>query len=188
MSRGLPRLGNVTDSRYVGSHASFQPWLIQWCEALGVSAPVLPTKSYRFEYPVRVIDRDGREFTNFIDCWKAGHFALEAKATEVADANEQPLRKAFGQVRNYVAHTKGTAPPFLLVVDVPRTLIVWDRWSGEYGGFPAGYRINLTTLSERPQDILTNPPSGTHRACANRDAGDCRQACTTRRHFRGAWS
>ncbi len=133
--------------------ASFQPWLIQLCEALGVAAPVPPTEQYQFEYPVRVIDRGGRESTNFIDCWKAGHFALEAKATDVGDANEQPLRKAFGQVRNYVAHTKGAAPPFLMVVDVPRTLIVWDRWSGEYGGFPAGYRINLTTLSERPQDI-----------------------------------
>lgn len=140
-------------STQASERASFQPWLIQFCDALGVPAPVPPTEQYQFEYPVRVIDRDGREATNFIDCWKAGHFALEAKATDVAEANEQPLRKAFGQVRNYVAHTKGAAPPFLMVVDVPRTLIVWDRWSGEYGGFPAGYRINLATLAERPQDI-----------------------------------
>jgi len=140
-------------STQASERASFQPWLIQFCDALGVPAPVPPSEQYQFEYPVRVIDRDGREATNFIDCWKAGHFALEAKATDVADANEQPLRKAFGQVRNYVAHTKGAAPPFLMVVDVPRTLIIWDRWSGEYGGFPAGYRINLATLAERPQDI-----------------------------------
>ena len=169
--------------------ASFQPWLIQWCEALGVSAPVPPTEQYQFEYPVRVIDRDGRESTNFIDCWKAGHFALEAKATDVADANEQPLRKAFGQVRNYVAHTKGAAPPFLMVVDVPRTLIVWDRWSGEYGGFPAGYRINLTTLAERPadikllQDIFTDPaardPRGRAQVVTQEIAGKLAQLAAT---------
>ena len=126
---------------HASERASFQPWLIQFCEALGVPAPTPPTDDYQFELPVRVTERDGRETTNFIDCWKSGHFAMEAKATDVAEGNDQPLRKAFGQVRNYVAHTKGASPPFLMVVDVPRTLIVWDRWSGEYGGFPAGRRI-----------------------------------------------
>ena len=138
----------------IGSErAAFQGWLIGFCEALDVPAPVPPTAGYTFELPVRVTERDGRETTNFIDCWKAGHFALEAKATDVADGNDAPLRKAFGQVRNYAAHTKGASPPYLMVVDVPRTLIVWDRWSGEYGGFPAGHRINLATLHERPDDI-----------------------------------
>ncbi|MHB1329615.1 MAG: DNA methyltransferase, partial [Gemmatimonadales bacterium] len=161
--------------------AAFQGWLIRFCEALGVPAPVPPTNDYTFELPVHVIDKDGRETTNFIDCWKAGHFALEAKATDVADGNDQPLRKAFGQVRNYVAHTKGAAPPYLMVVDVPRTLIVWDRWSGEYGGFPAGRRINLATLHERPddirllQDIFTDPaardPRGQAQAVTKEIAG-----------------
>lgn len=162
----IPRLRALAEAWRTSSsseRASFQPWLIQFCEALGVPAPVPPAEHYTFELPVKVIDREGRESTNFIDCWKAGHFALEAKATDVAEGNDQPLRKAFGQVRNYVAHTKGVAPPFLMVVDVPRTLIVWDRWSGEYGGFPAGRRINLATLHERPddirllQDIFTDP-------------------------------
>ena len=152
---------NVT----VSERAAFQGWLLEFCDALGVDTPMPPTPEYQFELPVSVVDRSGNPATNFIDCWKAGHFALEAKATGVAAENDQPLRKAFGQVRNYVSHVKGTLPPFLMVVDVPRTLIVWDRWSGEYGGFPAGRRIPLGTLHERPddirllQDIWANPAS-----------------------------
>lgn len=161
--------------------AAFQPWLIAFCEALGVPAPTPPTEHYTFELPVSVIDKDGRESKNFIDCWRTGHFAMEAKATDVADGNDAPLRKAYGQVRNYAAHVKGASPPYLMVVDVPRTLIVWDRWSGEYGGFPAGYRINLATLHERPddiqllQDIFTNPaardPRGRAQAVTKEIAG-----------------
>ncbi|MDZ4675195.1 MAG: type IIL restriction-modification enzyme MmeI, partial [Gemmatimonadota bacterium] len=118
---------------------------------------------YQFELPVHVINRDGSETTNFIDCWKAGHFALEAKATDTPDGNDKPLRKAFGQVRNYASQLSGTPPPFLMVVDVPRTLIVWEGRNGDWGGFPAGRRIALATLHQRPddirllQDILANP-------------------------------
>lgn len=61
--------------------ASLQPWLIHFCEALGAAAPVPPTDEYCFERAVGMVDREGRESTNFIDCWKAGHFALEAKAS-----------------------------------------------------------------------------------------------------------
>ena len=48
-------------------------------------------------------------------------------------ADDLGLRKAFGQVRNYVAHVPGTLPPFVMVVDVARTAIVRDRWTGAYG-------------------------------------------------------
>jgi hypothetical protein len=136
----------------------FQAWLVRFCEALGVSPPVPPTDRYRFELPVHIIDREGRESVNYIDCWKAGHFALEAKASGAGSAplgerDDTLLRKAFGQVRNYVAHVSGDAPPYLMVVDVPRLLIVWDRWSGAYGDYAAGRRIPLATLHERPDDI-----------------------------------
>ena len=136
----------------VNERASFQTWMLRFCEALGVPTPEPPTDDYRFELPVRVVDREGRESTNFIDCWKKDHFALEAKA--IGDERADPLlRKAFGQVRNYVAHVSGNPPPYLMVVDVARTLIVWDRWSGAYGDFAAGRRIALATLHERPDDV-----------------------------------
>jgi hypothetical protein len=137
----------------VTERAAFHGWLLDFCDALGVDRPTPPTDAYTFELHVKPVDKLGNTGDGYIDLWKAGHFALEAKATGVAEENDQPLRKAFGQVRNYVSHVKGTLPPFLMVVDVPRTLIVWDRWSGEYGGFPAGRRIPLGTLHERPDDI-----------------------------------
>ena len=133
--------------------AVFQSWLLGLCEALDVDPPVPPTADYRFELPVHAVDREGRESTNFIDCWKAGHFAMEAKAQADGKNTDALLRKAYGQLRNYIAHVSGDAPPYLMVVDVPRTLIVWDRWSGAYGDFAAGRRIPLATLHERPNDI-----------------------------------
>ncbi len=133
--------------------ASFQTWFLQFCESLGVPAPSTPTDDYRFELPVKVVDREGELATNYIDAWHAGHFALEAKMSDPTRQNDALLRKAFGQVRNYVSHVSGTAPPYLMVVDVPRTLILWDRWSGSYGDFGAGRRIALGSLHERADDI-----------------------------------
>lgn len=161
----LDRLRHLSDEwRGVDANerASFQTWFLKFCEALEVPGPATPHDDYRFELQVKVVDREGTESSNFIDCWKAGHFALEAKATGEEKA-ERALRRAFGQVRNYAAHVSGDSPPFLMVVDVPRTLIVWDRWSGSYGDFAAGKRIALLTLHERSEDvallrdILTNP-------------------------------
>jgi hypothetical protein len=140
--------GNTSSER-----AALQSFILELCAALGVAAPVPPTGAYQFEFPVQVVDRDGRETTNFIDCWKADHFALEGKATGDEIPNDNRLRKAFGQVRTYVAHVSGAAPPYLMVLDVPRHLIVWDRWSGQYGDFAAGRRIDLATLHTRPEEI-----------------------------------
>ena len=161
----LDRLRQLSDewrNADANERASFQTWFLKFCEALDVPGPVPPHDDYRFELPVKVVDREGNETSNFIDCWKTYHFALEAKATG-EEKPERALRRAFGQVRNYAAHSFGDSPPFLMVVDVPRTLIVWDRWSGSYGDFAAGKRIALLTLHERPEDVallrdvLTNP-------------------------------
>src|ERR1019366_8519177 len=138
----------------LSERASLQPFIIELCAALGVAAPApSDAERYQFELPVHVTERDGQTTTNFIDCWKAGHFALEGKATGDDLPHENRLRKAFGQVRTYVAHVFGDAPPYLMVLDVPRHLIIWDRWSGRYGDFAAGRRINLATLHTRPEDI-----------------------------------
>ena len=133
--------------------AALQGFILDLCQALGVTAPTPPTDDYRFEYPVHVIDRDGNLANNRIDCYRAGHFALEGKATGHASADDNRMRRAFGQVRTYVAHVSGNPPPYLMVLDLPRHLMVWDRWSGRYGDFAAGKRINLATLHTRPEDI-----------------------------------
>jgi len=63
------------------------------------------------------------------------------------------LRKAYGQARSYITHLPGTTPPYLILLDVAKTLMVWDRWEGGFGGFGAGRRIDLPTLHERANDI-----------------------------------
>ena len=138
------------DGVKVTERASLQTYALELCDALNVPVPSPPTPDYQFERDVKLVDRDGTESTNFIDLWKADHFALEGKALfDVAiTSRDARLRKAYGQVRNY-AQGIGTSPPFLMVLDVGRTLIMWDKWSGRYGDFAAGRRIALATLHEK---------------------------------------
>ena len=91
--------------------ATFQPWFVALCDALGATPPGPATDDHRFELPVRVVDREGREATNYIDAWRAGHFAIEAKAFAEGQHADAGLRRAYGQLRNYVAHVSGDAPP-----------------------------------------------------------------------------
>jgi len=147
----------------LGERQAFQTWFLEFCDALGIERPGPGHgEAYCFEKTVRVLNERGDGTPNYIDCWKAGHVAIEAKAGGT-DRNELLLRRAFRQVTQYVAAEPGAIPPYLMVVDVPRELIIWDRWSGRFGDFPAGDRIPLTALPERPdaiallQDIFTNP-------------------------------
>ncbi len=137
----------------LGEKQAFQTWFLEFCDALGVEKPGPDFgDDYCFEKTVRVLNDRGDGTPNFIDCWKAGHVAVEAKAG-ASDQNDVLVRKAFKQVSQYVAAEPGAIPPYLMVVDVPRELIVWDRWSGRFGDFPAGHRIPLATLADRPRDI-----------------------------------
>lgn len=132
--------------------ANAQSYLIELSHALGVEPPRPAGSGYEFEYPVKVVSRSGEESTNFVDLYKAGFFALEAKDQAESRSDELLLRKAFGQVRNYAAHVPHARPPYLMVLDVGRTLMVWDHWSGDYGGFGQGRRVDLRTLADRPED------------------------------------
>lgn len=139
----------------LGERQAFQSWFRDFCGALGVDQPAPHENgTYCFEQPVKVITADGNLATNFIDCWKAGHFGVEAKATGNGEGpKDVPLRKAFKQLTQYVAAEPGTIPPYLMVVDVPRELIIWEGWRGGFGGFAAGRRILLDQLPDRPDDI-----------------------------------
>jgi hypothetical protein len=133
--------------------ANAQSYLKELCRALGVEEPRPAGTGYEFEFPIKVVARDGTESTNFVDLYKANHFALEAKDDDGGKSKDMLLRKAFGQLRSYIGHLPHERPPYLLVLDVGRTLLVWDRWSGDYGGFNAARRIDLTTLADRPDDV-----------------------------------
>src|SRR5437867_2231456 len=168
------RLRNLQE-RWAGAspaeRSNYQLYLIELTEALGVLRPrpatpgdvEAPDTAYRFDYPISVVSRAGEEATNFIDLFFGGHFALEAKDQDAATSSNRLLVKAFGQVNSY-ARDLPERPPYIMVLDVGKTLLVWDRWSGSYGGFNANRRIDLTRLSGHPEDIrllrdIWNDPS-----------------------------
>lgn len=149
-------LGELTERwapARAAERANFQSYLIELCHALGVEPPRPAGSGYEFEYPVTVVSRDGTESVNFIDLYKEGHFVLEAKDQAEGKSSDLLLRKAFGQAQTYARSLPGTPPPYLLVLDVGKTLMVWDRWSGAYGGFQAARRTDLRALASRPEDV-----------------------------------
>lgn len=133
--------------------ANYVLYLGELCAALGVEGPRPAGSGYEYEFPVKVINRDGKEATNFIDLFKLDHFVLEAKDKEAERSDDVMLRKAYGQARSYVTHLPGKTPPYIMVLDVGRTMVIWDRWEGGFGGFGAGRRIDLPSLHERPADV-----------------------------------
>lgn len=89
--------------------ANYQIYLTELCEAIGVEKPrpaaasagrVAESTTYQFEFPVQTTTRDGVVSTNFIDLFKAGCFALEAKDSIDGASTTKLLTKAFGQVVN----------------------------------------------------------------------------------------
>ncbi len=89
--------------------ANYQIYLSELCDAIGVERPrpaavggrIADHTAYQFEFPVQTTARDGAVSTNFIDLFKAGHFALEAKHFADGAGTTTALTKAFGQVLNY---------------------------------------------------------------------------------------
>lgn len=153
--------------------ANYQLYLTELAEALDVPKPQPAGSGYQFELPVQMVNPDGTTTTRFADLVKNGFFLLEAKDAEGGKSTDLLLRRAFGQAAQYTAFLKDGQPPYLLVLDVGATLLVWDRWTGTYGGFQAARRIDLPTLHERPediellQDIWTRPEARDPRAKAN---------------------
>jgi hypothetical protein len=134
--------------------ANAQSYLIELCEALELPRPQPAGSGYEFEFAVTIMARDGSETSGFVDCYRQAHFVLEAKDFAEGKGSDLALRRAYGQARMYASNDpSGVAPPYVLVLDVARTLSVYHRWGGTYQGFSAGHRIDLSTLHEREQDI-----------------------------------
>ena len=134
------------------ARANAQSYVIELCAALGVEPPRPAGTGY--ELPIRVTNRDGPESRNLADRYEQGHFVPEAKSSEAGQPTDILLRRAYGQARTYANHDPlGVAPPYVLVLDAGRTLLVRDRWGGSFGAFATGRRIDLGALHERPDDV-----------------------------------
>jgi hypothetical protein len=163
----IPRKLRALARRWAGAasreRANAHTYLIELCDALEVDHPGPAGSGYEFEFRVDLIDKSGDESKGFIDLWKRDHFVLEAKDEAASKSRDLLLRRAYGQARNYVASLPGDPPPFIMVLDVGRQILIWDRWSGSFGGFNAGRAIDLTSLADYPdeiellQDIWENP-------------------------------
>ena len=149
----LSMLAQRWEDAGAAERANAQLYLTELAEALEVERPGPRGSGYEFELPIQTVSRDGSESTRFADLYKEGCFVLEAEDQDSGQSDEVLLRRAYGQVRSYVTHVPGPSTPYLLVLDVGSTLTVWDRWSGTYGGFKAGKRIELAELHGRSDDI-----------------------------------
>jgi hypothetical protein len=136
-----------------GERANYQMYLTELAEALDVPRPQPRGSGYEFEYGISEVNANGSTTPRFIDLYRHGHFVLEAKNEDREESSDILMLGAFGQARRYANWVDGGAPPYLMALDVAKTLIVWDRWSGRFGDFHAGRRINLATLHQRPDDI-----------------------------------
>lgn len=159
--------------------ANYQLFLTGFCAALRLEEPEAGQKGvlgrYQFEGPVPGGSLQGGP--GFIDFYRRGSFVLEAKQSQIPDADRsQPelfdpsvsapgsssgakydrlMRKALRQARNYALHlpSEHPWPPFLIVCDVGRAFELYFDYSGNGRGYDfypdrQGYRISIEQLAE----------------------------------------
>lgn len=88
----LQQLADRWAGARAAERANAQSYMKELCRALGTEEPRPAGSGYEFEFPVRAVGRDGAEATNFIDLYKAGCFALEAKDEAEGASNDRMLR------------------------------------------------------------------------------------------------
>ena len=63
--------------------ATAQSFVIDLCELLGVAKPhPTPEQDYMFERPITFAHGDGSTSAGRIDCYRRGHFVIEAKKAQ----------------------------------------------------------------------------------------------------------
>jgi len=155
--------------------ATAQSFVIELCDLLGVAKPhPTPEQDYMFERPVTFAHGDGSTSAGRIDCYRRGHFVLEAKKLKAAAHTkgfDDGLLRARSQGEGYArALPAGEGrPPFVLVVDVGTVIEVYAEFSrsgGTYTPFPdpRSHRLALADLAKpevqsRLRRIWTDPDS-----------------------------
>lgn len=153
--------------------ATAQSFVLELCDLLGVPKPhATPAQDYMFERPVTFSHGDGSSSAGRIDCYRRGHFVLEAKKLKAGAHTkgfDDGLLRARSQGENYARALPAEEgrPPFVMVVDVGTVIEVYAEFSrtgGTYTPFPdpRSHRILLADLAkpevlERLHKIWTQP-------------------------------
>ena len=141
--------------------ATAQSFVIELCALLGAAPPhATAAQDYMFERPVTFQHGNGSTSAGRIDCYRRGHFVLEAKKLKAGAHTknfDENMLRARSQAENYArALPAGEGrPPFVLVVDVGTVIEVYSEFSrtgGTYLPFPdpQSNRLALTDL-HRPE-------------------------------------
>jgi len=153
--------------------ATAQSFVLELCDLLGVPKPhATAAQDYMFERPVTFSHGDGSSSAGRIDCYRRGHFVLEAKKLKAGAHTkgfDDGLLRARSQGENYARAlpSEEGRPPFVMVVDVGTVIEVYAEFSrtgGTYTPFPdpRSHRILLTDLTrpevlDRLHKIWTQP-------------------------------
>ena len=155
--------------------ATAQSFVMEFCELLGVAKPhPTPEQDYMFERPVTFAHGDGSNSAGRIDCYRRGHFVLEAKKLKAGAHTkgfDDGLLRARSQGEAYARALPAAdgRPPFVMVVDVGTVVEVYAEFSRSGGTYipfpdPRSHRIALADLArpeilERLRRIWTDPES-----------------------------
>jgi hypothetical protein len=155
--------------------ATAQSFVMDFCDLLDVTKPhPTPEQDYMFERPVTFAHGDGSHSAGRIDCYRRGHFVLEAKklkASAHTKGFDDGLLRARSQGEAYARAlpVADGRPPFVLVVDVGTVIEVYAEFSRSGATYipfpdPRSHRISLADLArpeilERLRRIWTDPES-----------------------------
>lgn len=153
--------------------ATAQSFVIDMCELLGVEKPhATAEQDYMFERPLKEAHGDGSQSDRRVDCYKRGHFILEAKKLKQGNHTkgyDDALLRAHAQAQNYARALPALEgrPPFIMVVDVGNVIQLFSEFSRSGGNYipfpdPRSHQIKLHDLRDekvrkRLRQIWTEP-------------------------------
>jgi hypothetical protein len=153
--------------------ATAQSFVIDMCELLGVEKPhATAEQDYMFERPLKEAHGDGSQSDRRVDCYKRGHFILEAKKLKQGNHTkgyDDALLRAHAQAQNYARALPAEEgrPPFIMVVDVGNVIQLFSEFSRSGGNYipfpdPRSHQIKLHDLRDekvrkRLRQIWTEP-------------------------------
>ena len=165
--------------------ANYQLFLGQLASALELPTPEAAERgvlgTYQYEGPVAGGSMRGNK--GFIDLYRKGCFVLEAKQSQIPEAQrhqpelfdpatteptaptgaryDQLMRDALRQARNYAVNLPANHPwpPFIIVCDVGRAFELFFDWSGNGRGYDfypdrQNYRIGIDQLADHEVQVL----------------------------------